>query len=87
MSQLSVESRRLFNETYHQKFIGQVEEIILSGMKNGEFKSMDSDIATWALLGQLYPYLYPNSSGSSVLSREKIDLIISLFMDGIRKTR
>jgi TetR/AcrR family transcriptional regulator, cholesterol catabolism regulator len=87
MSQLSVESRRLFNETYHQKFIGQVEEIIHSGMQNGEFKSMDSDIATWALLGQLYPYLYPSSTGSSTLSREKIDLIISLFMDGIREVK
>jgi AcrR family transcriptional regulator len=86
MSQLSAESRRQFNETYHQKFIGQVEEIFLAGMKSGEFKTMDSDIATWALLGLLYPYLYPNHFGSSPLSREKIELIVSLFMDGIRQT-
>lgn len=86
MSQLSAESRKQFNDTYHQKFIGQVQEIISSGMKNSEFKTMDPDIATWALLGLLYPYLYPNHSGSSPLSREKIDLIISLFMDGIKNT-
>lgn len=87
MSQLSAESRKQFNDTYHQKFIGQVQEIISSGMKNGEFKTMDPDIATWALLGLLYPYMYPNYFGSSPLSREKIDLIISLFMDGIRQNK
>jgi hypothetical protein len=87
MSQLSTESRKMFNETYHQKFIGQVEEIFLAGMKNGEFKSMDSDIATWALLGLLYPYLYPNHFGSAPLSRDKIELIIGLFMDGIKQPK
>jgi AcrR family transcriptional regulator len=85
MSQLSAESRNMFNENYHQKFTGKLQEIFVLGMKNGEFKSMDPDIATWALLGLLYPYLYPNHFGSAPLSHEKIELIISLFMDGIRK--
>jgi AcrR family transcriptional regulator len=87
ISQLNVESRKMFNETYHQKFTGKVQEIFQSGMKNGEFKSMDPDIATWALLGLLYPYLYPNHVGSSPLSREKIELIIGLFMDGIKQSK
>jgi AcrR family transcriptional regulator len=87
MSQLSAESRKMFNETYYLKFIGKIQEIFLSGMKNHEFKIMDPDIATWALLGLLYPYMYPNYFGSSPLSREKIELIISLFMDGIRYTK
>ena len=87
ISQLSAESRNKFNETYHQKFTGKVQEIFQSGMKNAEFKSMDPDIATWALLGLLYPYLYPNHSGSSPLNRGKIELIISLFMDGIRQSK
>lgn len=84
MSQLSAESRKLFNETYHQKFTGKVQDIFLAGMQAGEFKTMDLDIAAWALLGLLYPYLYPNHFGSSPLSREKIELIIGLFMDGIK---
>jgi AcrR family transcriptional regulator len=87
ISQVSAESRKLFNETYHQKFTGQIQEILLSGMKNGEFKVMDADIAAWALLGLLYPYLYPNHFGSSPLNREKIELIISLFMDGIKQAK
>jgi len=87
ISQLSAEYRKMFNETYHQKFTGKVQDIFLSGMQHGEFKSMDPDIATWALLGLLYPYLYPNHFGSSPLSHEKIELIIGLFMDGIKQQK
>lgn len=85
ISQLSPSSRQIFAEAYHYQFIGKLKELIQRGIQNGEFRQMDADIATWALLGLMYPYLYPNQFSSSVLPLEKIQLIISIYMNGIRK--
>jgi len=85
IAQLSPASRQLFSESYNQQFIGKLRAMIQTGIEEGEFREMDTDIATWGLLGLLYPYLYPNHSGSISLSAEKIALITSLYMKGIQK--
>jgi len=85
IAQLSPASRQLFSESYNQQFIGKLRAMIQTGIEDGEFRAMDTDIATWGLLGLLYPYLYPNHSGSISLSAEKIALITSLYMKGIQK--
>jgi AcrR family transcriptional regulator len=85
MAQLGPESRQRFNESYHKQFTGRLSEMIKAGMICGEFKEMDLDIATWSLMGLMYPYLYPNQFGYSLLTQEKVQLIISIFMDGIKK--
>jgi AcrR family transcriptional regulator len=83
--QLSAESRKLFDATYHAKFTGKVQEIILCGMQSGEFKDLDPEITTWALLGLLYPYLYPKHFGFTPLDPGKIQQIVDIFMTGIKK--
>ncbi len=85
IAQLSPASRQLFSESYNQQFIGKLRAMIQTGMQKGEFRQMDADIATWGLLGLLYPYLYPSHSSSFSLSAEKIALITSLYMKGIQK--
>ncbi len=84
IAQLSPASRQIFNESYNKLFIGKLRAMIQTGIEEGEFREMDTDIATWGLLGLLYPYLYPNHSGLLILSAEKIELIISLYMKGIQ---
>jgi hypothetical protein len=59
--------------------------MIQTGMEAGEFREMDTDIATWGLLGLMYPYLYPNHLGLSSLSADRIELIISIYMKGIQR--
>jgi AcrR family transcriptional regulator len=84
MTHLSDASRQQFNETYHNGFTGKLNQIIRAGVENGEFRAVDPDIATWALLGLMYPYLYPNLAGFSPLSTEKIQMIVNIFMNGIQ---
>ena len=86
ITQLSPASRQLFAESYRQQFTERLRAMIQTGIENGEFREMDTDIATWGLLGLLYPYLYPNHFGLYSLSAEKIELIISMYMKGIQKS-
>ena len=85
ISQLSQEARKEFDETYHAKFIGKIKTIFINGMLSGEFKEVDPDIATWSLLGIMYPYLYPSHVGSFSLDQEKIQLVINIHLDGIQQ--
>ncbi len=84
MGQLSQQSRQLFNVSYHQQFTGKLRTMIQTGIEQGEFREMDAEIATWGLLGLMYPYLYPHV-GAVSLSDEKIESIISIYMKGIQK--
>lgn len=84
MGQISHASRQLFNVSYHHQFTGKLREMIQTGIEQGEFREMDTEIATWGLLGLMYPYLYPHV-GVALLSSDKIELIISMYMKGIQK--
>ena len=84
MGQLSQASRQLFNVSYHHQFTGKLRTMIQTGIEQGEFREMDTEIATWGLLGLMYPYLYPHV-GVVSLSDEKIEIIISMYMKGIQK--
>ena len=57
--QLSNPARKSFGQVYQARFIGKLKAILRSGMERGEFKLVEPEIATWALLGIIYPYLYP----------------------------
>ncbi len=83
MSQLSAPARKTFERVYRKKFIGKVEAILTSGMERGEFKRIRPEVATWTLLGMMYPYFYPTNAGSSGLSDETIQQILSVFLDGV----
>ena len=83
MGQLSAPARKAFETTYRDKFVGKVEAILKSGMDSGEFKAVKPEVATWTLLGMMYPYLYPAHTGDVVLSAEIIQQIITVYLDGI----
>ncbi len=83
MGHLSAPTRQAFNLIYRQKFIGKIETIFLTGIEQGEFKKVDPKVATWALLGMMYPYFYPAHAGNGALSEETIRDIISIYLEGI----
>jgi AcrR family transcriptional regulator len=86
MSQLSAISRRKFDKTYHDQFTGKLQAIFEAGVANGEFRPIDPAIATWALLGIMYPYFYPAHSGATPVRAEIIQQIISIYMDGVAQS-
>ena len=86
MSQLSATARKKFDKTYHDHFIGKLQSIFQAGVENGEFRPIDPAIATWALLGIMYPYFYPAHSGATPVRPEIINQIISIYMNGVKQS-
>ncbi len=84
MAQLSAAARQSFNRVYRVKFIDKIKAILQSGMENGEFKRMDAEIATWALLGMMYPYFYPAHVAGSAIPDVTIEQILIIFLEGIQ---
>jgi AcrR family transcriptional regulator len=85
ISQVSVESRKAFNQLYREKFIDKLKLILQTGMERGEFRRVKPEVATWALLGIMYPYFYPAHTGSAPLSAETIGEIVAIYINGISK--
>ncbi len=81
--QLSDSARKSFGHVYQQKFIGKLSAILVLGMERGEFKPVEPEVATWALLGIMYPYFYPAHLGNGALPDETIRQIITVYLDGI----
>jgi AcrR family transcriptional regulator len=86
MSQLSAMVRKKFDKTYHDKFIGKLQVIFQAGVENGEFRPLDPAIATWALLGIMYPYFYPAHTGATPVHPEIINQIVSIYMNGVKQS-
>jgi AcrR family transcriptional regulator len=85
MGQLSAPARKSFERIYREKFVGKVETILKAGMTDGELKPVRPDIATWALLGVIYPYLYPTQAGIVGLPEETILEITNIYLNGISR--
>lgn len=83
MAHLSAESRQAFGKTYHKRFIGRIQAMLETGIEKGELRPVDPQVATWSLLGMMYPYFYPVHSADVSLSQESIEQLVSLFLDGI----
>ena len=84
MTQLSAETRQSFGESYHHQFIGKLQKLIQDGIDSGEFRPMDPAVATWALLGIMYPYFYPAGTGAKPITSETIQQIIITYLNGVK---
>ncbi len=85
ISQLSAASRKKFNSLYREKFIGKLNAMLQRGVERGEFQAVNIEVATWALLGIMYPYFYPAHSGNQPIQPETIGEIIGIYLNGISK--
>ena len=82
MGHLSLEARAQFGRIYHEKFIGQVESILADGVARGELRPLDPSLATWLLLGMMYPFFYPAHAGEMAAPNDATALMLSIFFDG-----
>lgn len=86
MSGLSANSRKTFGKKYHEKFIGKLNAIIQAGIDKKEFQTLNAEVATWALLGIMYPYFYPtNARNDKPVSSYVIDEIVKIYLEGVQK--
>jgi AcrR family transcriptional regulator len=84
MPNLSPQARMRFGEVYYEKFISQIEALIRDGITFREIKPLNPKIATWILLGMMYPFFYPGHGQDMGIPEDTIPLLLSVFFDGVR---
>lgn len=82
MGHLSEQARQAFGRLYREKFIDQVEAILVDGIARGELRPLNTKLATWILLGMMYPFLYPAHVGPLDSLDEVANLMVTIFLDG-----
>ena len=83
MAQLSAPARAAFNRAYHEKFIDRVQAMLQAGIDRGELRPIDPSVATWTLLGMMYPYFYPAHSQDVPAPSAVLEQILTIYLDGI----
>ena len=83
MSQLEDASRQAFQRAYHQKFLYKVQRLLQFGIERGELRPMDATIATWTLLGIMYPYFYPAHTLDMPSPDDLAEQIAMIYLDGV----
>jgi len=83
MSNLSPQSRAYFGRIYYEKFVGQIEALLVEGVNAGELRPMDPKATTWILLGMMYPFFYPGRDREMGNQEEIIPFLLSVFFEGV----
>ena len=83
LSNISPENRARFLEMYHGRFINRITLLLQEGMARGELRPMNANIATWTLLGMMYPYFHPAPPTQSLPFPTVIDELLAIYFDGL----
>lgn len=78
---VSPAARSSFEGIYHQKFLGQVADVLQTGIANGDLRAINVQLVTWLLLGMAYPFFASNQPCDGV--NEIVELIVAIFFDGL----
>ena len=83
LSNISPEARGRFLLLYHEKFIGRLTALLEAGMASGELRAMDARLATWTLLGMMYPHFNSSPSTGQMVDEVQIAALVSIYFDGL----
>ena len=83
MPQLSEAARRDFDRLYHRKFLGKIEAMIEAGKRRGDLRVVDSNVATWTLLGMMYPYFYTAHAAELPSPADVAEQLAGIYLDGL----
>lgn len=83
MVHISEAARAAFHVRYHAQFLDPIGAVIVEGIDSGEFRNVDPALATWALLGILYPYF--SSSNGPPPTEVLIEQVIDFYLHGVAK--
>ena len=81
MVHVSPDVRAAFNVVYQQVFVGRLASMLEAGMRDGEVKPIDPQLATWLLLGMAYPFFHPAYGTESMT--EVAATLTSVFFEGL----
>lgn len=80
---ISPENRARFLEMYHSRFVNRIAAILQAGMERGDLRRLDPHLATWALLGMMYPYFHPAPPMQVLPPQTLLDQLLQIYFDGI----
>lgn len=83
LSQLSPQAQQAFVQSYHQRFTGQIEAVLVDGIAASDIRPVDTRLATWILLGMMFPFFYTGNTQHLAPTEQSIDLMVSIFFDGV----
>jgi len=61
----------------------KVQGIIRNGVEQGELRRVDPGVATWALLGMLYPYYFPVHARQMPSSDQVLEQLLAIYLEGL----
>lgn len=82
VGQLSAAAQAQVRRAYDEKFLGQIRSVIATGSRAGELRQVDPEVATWALLGMMYPYFY-QANTPDVPLEAVADQLLVVYLDGL----
>lgn len=85
LGNLDASARSHFIEKYHALFIDRIAAILAEGVARGEFKPIDPQIATWALLGMMYPYFHVSPVAGLTPTDIVVQQLLMVFFEGLQK--
>ena len=85
VTHLSDAHRGRFMEMYFQCFIGRITALLQAAMTSGELRPVDPQLATWTLLGMMYPYFHMSPVAGPAPTTERIDELVSIYFDGLAR--
>jgi AcrR family transcriptional regulator len=83
MAHLSAPARAVFDRVYHEKFLDKIRAIFEDGVQAKELRPVDPNVASWTLLGMMYPYFYPAHARDLPAPADVAQQIAGIFLDGI----
>lgn len=83
MGKLQPELRTQFSRHYRQQFLQPLEQIFIEGQQNNELRLFPPDLAVWALLGMLYPFMSDESAFRPELTPQQLEHLVELFCKGV----
>lgn len=76
-------NRARFLAMYHDQFVGRITALLAAGMARGELRAIDPNLATWTLLGMMYPYFHPSPPTQALPPAAVITQLLQIYFDGI----
>jgi hypothetical protein len=68
---------------YYSRFVNRITALLQAGMAHGELRRMNANVATWTLLGMMYPYFHPTPPSQALPTQTLIDELLAIYFDGI----
>ena len=83
LGQLNPDARTEFGKTSHDLLLGPIEAVLQEGIESGEIEPVDTNLATWMLLGMAYPFFYAGHELSQYPSDQAVEMMVRIFFDGL----